>query len=85
MPPVPLALLEVVVLFVAFWTSRTTSPRGKKWGLRAAAVVVVFILSSALAPDPRAAAVSGEYTVYFGIPAIIVYFIAKGVVGRRRA
>ena len=48
---------------------------------RLVAVVVITILAGVVAKDARASAVVGEYSVYFGIPAILIYYFAKNRVG----
>jgi hypothetical protein len=88
MPPALIALVEVVVLCAAFWMTRNEAGTGRKWLLRIAAVVVVVLGGGALAPDPRASAVVGQYLVYLGVPAIVIYLMmakrAGGSPPRRR-
>ena len=83
MPPVLIALVEVVLIFVVFWMTRSIRSGGRKWGLRIAAVVVLIVLSGAFAPDSRGAAVAGEYSVYLGVVAVVVYLIANRITPSR--
>jgi hypothetical protein len=82
MPPILIALVEVTALCAAFWTTRNEARSGRKWLLRIAAVVVIFLGGAALAADPRASALVGQYTVYLGVPAIIIYLMAAKRAGR---
>jgi hypothetical protein len=88
MPPALIALVEVTALCAAFWMTRNEAGTGRKWLLRIAAVVVVFLGGAALTADPRASAEVGQFVVYLGVPAIIIYLVvakrAGGSAPRRR-
>ena len=77
MPPVLIAFLEVAALFAVFWTTRAAPTAGRKWFLRIAGFVVLYLLAAVLAGDAQVAAKPGEYAVYLGIPAIVIYLIAQ--------
>jgi hypothetical protein len=77
MSPVLVAAVEVAIYFAAFWSTKEIPSSARKWGLRLGAIVAVSLLSALVLPDPRAAAKAGEFTVYLGIPAIAVYWLAK--------
>lgn len=79
MPPVLIAFLKVVLLFVACWMTRAIRMKGRKWGLRAAAFIVLFIILpvALLSDHPQAAVISAKYSVYFGILAVVTYMIAE--------
>jgi hypothetical protein len=77
MPPFLVALIEVTALFALFWGTRTTEGAGRKWFLRIAGFVVMYLLAAVLIGDPEAGVKSGEYMVYLGIPAILIYMFAS--------
>ena len=83
MPPILIALLEVIVLFAVFWSTRAYESAGKKWFSRIAGFVVLWLLAAVFAADAQVAAKAGEYFVYLGIPAIVVYLIASRRSGGR--
>jgi hypothetical protein len=85
MPPVVIAFVGVVLLFVMFWMTRSIPGAMGKWGPRIVSVVVVYVLSGVLSADSRTAAVAGQYLVYFGVGAVVVYLIAGALFGGRRA
>jgi len=71
------ALVFVVGVAAAFWSTRETPGRGRKWLLRLAGIAACWVISGLLAGDPQAAAKTGEYTVYLGLPALVVYWMAS--------
>ena len=44
---------------------------------------MVFVLAEALATDSRAATIAGEYSMYFGLPAVLVYLFGETHCRRR--
>lgn len=77
MSPILIALLIVTALFAVFWTTRTNTAKGKKWFSRIAAFVVLYVLAGVLAGNPQMAAKAGEYAVYLGVPAVLIYYVAR--------
>ena len=76
MSPTLVAFIIVIALFAGFWATRPRSNSGAKWGLRVAMLVLSPIAAAVLSSEPAAAVVAGQYVVYFGIAAIVVYQIA---------
>ena len=85
MSPILVALLQVAGLFAVCWATRGEPAKGKKWGTRMVAFIVLYVLAGVLSPGPESAVVAGEYFVYFGIAAVVIYMVAERVTPRPRA
>lgn len=84
MSPLAVAVVGVMVAFVAFWLTAGMASSGTKWGVRIASLVLAYALSAVLSSDAAGAAAAGQHLVYLAIPAVVIYLVGRAIVGRRR-
>jgi len=71
------ALVFVLGVVAVFWTTREAPGRGRRWALRLAGIAACWVVTGLLSGDAGTAAKSGEYAVYLGLPAAVLYMIAS--------